>query len=137
LANYICETQISGIQSFTGPSGQSYVSQKDQAFNVADKEDQKFFNDNPRFKKVGKRGAKKAAEAAAADNVDQEPHLDEFRGWLKNLNLKQKEIDTIVESFESLDNLRVEITGGTDLTQVLSKKLADKIYKAIEEGEEA
>lgn len=117
MTQFICITQTSQMAGFSGPTGTVYQSYFNQPFNVNEKVDIEFFENNKRFQKVGvleKIGIKKSPtlDTQHVKSNDIEHFLKDIKGITK------ASIEKIVSTYESVEFLREEIELGGDLSNL-------------------
>ena len=124
VAKFLFLTQVDGIHNYTGPSGINYISYIGQPFEVRNKPDIQFFNNQPkRFQKVG------LTTKLPEPPKDIEELLEDYLKGIKGLT--KKTTKRIVELYTSKENLISEIEQKYKMDPSLSKNQQDKIKKHI------
>lgn len=136
MAKFICITQHSSLQSFTGPSGESYTSLRGRSFIVSSEQDIKYFEKNHRFEKEGlvkKIIAKATGKKPKVSVTDEEAEaLDEF---LEETSMSKKGKEEVKKFYGGLSKVTQEYLAGNQFEE-LPKTQAKKLIKALESRED-
>lgn len=121
MAKFVCITQSDGMTVFTGPSGTQYTSTYGEPFVVSLLQDIEYFKKNKRFEDYGL-FKKPKLPPKNQNTLDLE---------LAHLGLSAKSMKTLTELYVTMDVLRNQVLGGSDLTADISKKDASKVVKFV------
>lgn len=123
MAKFIFETLTQSMASYLAPSGIVYTIMIGQPFEVKDKGDIKFFEDNKRFKKVS------VFTKVKADKVDPE---EEFRNKLLEIEgLGEDTAEVVVDIYRSEKDFVEVITQKSPLDPCISKEEQELLVKAF------
>ena len=114
-------TQSDGMTVFTGSSGTQYTSTYGEPFVVTIQQDIEYFRKNKRFEECGLL-KKPKLPPKNQNTLDVE---------LAHFGLSNKSMNTLVELYQTMDVLRTQVLGGSDLTADISKKDASKVVKYV------
>lgn len=117
---FVLVTQTATVQSVKGPSGLGYTSLKGKPFNVLIKEDQKFFEDSPRFSKPGSKANK---------SMDLERPEEKLHNLMKDAKMRKTSIDKVESQYTDIEELKAMIESQVGVQESL--KLTDLEYEKL------
>lgn len=113
---FICTTQGNHLNTYTGPSGEAYLSMYGHPFKVKNKLDIEFFKDNVRFKKIGILSPAPAPEAIMDVDEELETIVYELKGVTKSTAKK------LADLFLSIEKLKDAVENGEKLYSIPRKQ---------------
>lgn len=131
---FVCTTQKSRMQGFTGPSGFKYVSILGRAFDVPNKDDQEYFDANPRF--IRHNLANKVAGKIPSEKLPEEEEL--FNWCVEKAGISKAAAERIAQRYGNFDALKDHVVDGDDLVShnTLTERQADMVRKALYDGDD-
>jgi len=120
---FIFETQTNSSSSYPGKSGKRYLIYKGRPFEVTDKMDIEFFENNSRFRKA------KGKDNKVVLKEDIEESL--YNKLEKIYGVSKRTAKKVVDIYVSEETLIQAIEGGGNLGVELSKKQVDLIIKKL------